>query len=70
MKFQTHKNSNFGYIIETVTGICAEEIGNLGIPVPGASLHYFQKKEYIGQIHLNISICLSNQILNISIFEN
>ena len=40
-KFQTHRSSNFGDITETVTGISAEEIGKLGLPVPEASLHYF-----------------------------
>ena len=30
-------------ITKTVTCISAEEIGKLGIPVPGASLHCFQK---------------------------
>ena len=34
---------NFRDITETVTGISAEEIGKLRLPVPGASLHYFQK---------------------------
>ena len=43
MKFETKRSSNLGDIIETVIGISAEEIGNLGLPVPGASLHYFQK---------------------------
>ena len=37
-------NSNLGYIIETVLGISAEEIGKIGLPIPGASLHYFQKR--------------------------
>ena len=44
VKFQTQRSSNFGDIIETVTSISAEEIGKIGLPVPGASLHYFQKK--------------------------
>ena len=43
-KFQTHRSSNFRDITETVTGISAEEIGKLGLPVPGASLHFFQKR--------------------------
>ena len=34
----------FGYIIETVTGISAEEIEKLGLPVSGASHHNFQKR--------------------------
>ena len=42
-KFQTQRSSNFRDITETVTGISTEEIGKLGLPVPGASLHYFQK---------------------------
>ena len=42
-KFQTQRSSNFGDITETVTGISAEEIGKLGLPVTGASLHCFQK---------------------------
>ena len=43
-KFQTQRSSNFGDITETVTGIYVEEIGKLGLPVSGASLHYFQKR--------------------------
>ena len=43
-KFQTQRSSNFGDITETVTDISAEEIGKLGLLVPGASLHYFQKR--------------------------
>ena len=43
-KFQTHMSINFWDIIETMIGISAEEIGKLGRPVPGASLHYFQKR--------------------------
>ena len=43
-KFQTHMCSNFGDIIEIVIDISAEEIGKLGLLVPGASLHYFQKR--------------------------
>ena len=42
-KFQTQMSINFGDITEIVTGISAEEIGKLGLPVSGASLHYFQK---------------------------
>ena len=42
-KFQTHRSSNFRDISEIATGISAEEIGKLGLPVPGASLHCFQK---------------------------
>ena len=36
-------SSNLGDTIETVSEISAEEIGKLGLPVLGASLHYFQK---------------------------
>ena len=36
-KFKTHRIIKFGDITETVIGIYAEEIGNLGLPVPGAS---------------------------------
>ena len=43
VKFDTQKSSNFRDITETVTRISAEEIGKLGLPVPGASLHCFQK---------------------------
>ena len=39
---------NFRDTAETVSDIYAEEIGKLGLPIPGASLHCFQKKEYIG----------------------
>ena len=42
-KFKTYMSINFIDITETVTGISAEEIGKLGLPIPGASLHYFQK---------------------------
>ena len=42
-KFQTQRSSNFGDTAETVTGISAEEFGKLGLPVPGASLHFFRK---------------------------
>ena len=38
-KIQTHRSSNFGDITETVIGISAEEIGKLGLPVPGDSFH-------------------------------
>ena len=61
-KFQTQKSINFKDITETVTGISAEEIGKLGLPVPGASLYCFSEKEYIGQLTLKRSIFLSNQI--------
>ena len=43
-KFQTQRSSNFGDITEIVTGISAEEIGKLGLPVLGASLHCFFRK--------------------------
>ena len=43
-KFQKYKSINFRDIIETVTGISAEEIGKLGLPVPRASLDCFQKR--------------------------
>jgi len=43
-KFQTQIIINVGYITETVTGISAEEIRKLGLPVSGASLHCFQKR--------------------------
>ena len=43
-KFYTYMSCNVRYIIETVTDISAEEIGKLGFPVPGASLHCFQKR--------------------------
>ena len=72
MKFQTLKGINFGDIIETITGIYVEEIGKLGLPVPGASLHCFseEEKKYIGQITLKRPIFLSNKIRNIPSFEN
>ena len=44
MKFQKRRSSTFGDTAETVSGISAEEIGKLGLPVPGASLHCFQKR--------------------------
>ena len=43
-KFQIYMSFNFEYITETVTGISAEEIGKLGLPVLGDSLHCFQKR--------------------------
>ena len=43
MKFQTERRNNCGDIVETVSGISAEEIGKLGLPVPGASLTIFKK---------------------------
>ena len=44
MKFQTYKNRNFEDTLETISGISVEEIGKLGLPVSGASLHCFQKR--------------------------
>ena len=41
--FQTHRSSNFRDTIEKATSIFAEEIEKLGLPVLGASLHYFQR---------------------------
>ena len=38
---------NFGDTIEIVSNISTEEIGKLGLPVSGASLHYFQKRSTI-----------------------
>ena len=43
-KFQTHRGNNFRDITEIVTGMYAEEMGKLGLAVPGDSLHYFQKR--------------------------
>ena len=43
-KFQTYRSSNFRDITKTVIGISKEKIGKLGLHVPGASLHYFQKR--------------------------
>ena len=42
-KFQIQRSSNFRDTIETVSGISVKEIGKLGLPAPGASLHCFQK---------------------------
>ena len=56
------RSSNFKDTAETVSGISAEGIGKLGLPVPGASLQCFSEKEYIGQLTLKRSIFLSNQI--------
>ena len=39
-----HRRSNFRDTAEIVSGIYAEEIGKLWLPVPGASLHCFQKR--------------------------
>ena len=46
-KLQTYRISNFGDIIETVTGISVEEIGKLGLLVLGVSLHCFQKNNLL-----------------------
>ena len=42
-KFQTHRISNLGDIIETVTEISTEEIRKLGLPVPGVPFTVFRK---------------------------
>ena len=42
--FYTQRSINFIYIIEIVTWISTEEIGKLGLSIPGASLHCFQKR--------------------------
>ena len=42
-KFQTQRSSNFGETVETISGNSAEEIGKLGLPLLGASLHCFYK---------------------------
>ena len=42
--FQTYRSSNFRDITETISGIYAEEIGKLGLPVSEASLHCFKKR--------------------------
>ena len=60
MNFQTHRTSNFGDSIETVSVISTEEIGKLGLPIPGASLHCFHKKEYIGQLAFKREIFMCN----------
>jgi len=60
-KFQTHRISNFGDIAETVTGISAEEIRKLGLPIPGVSSTVFRKGVH-WTAHLKRSICSSNQI--------
>ena len=44
MKVQTQRNSKFGDIAEIVSGISAEELGKVGLPVLRASLHFFQKR--------------------------
>ena len=61
-KFHTQRSSNFGDITEIVTGISAEEIGKLGLPVPGASLHCFQKRSTLESSFLKRSIFLWNNI--------
>ena len=43
-KMSNTEEHNLGDIIETVTCISAEEIEKLGLPVPGAFLHCFQKR--------------------------
>ena len=39
--FQTLRIRNFGDTSEAISVISAEEIEKLGLPVPGACLHYF-----------------------------
>ena len=41
--FYIEMSSNFRDTTETVSGISADKIGKLGLLVPGASLHCFQK---------------------------
>ena len=43
-KLQTHMSSNFGDTAETISGISIGEIGKVGLPILGASLHCFQKR--------------------------
>ena len=43
-KFQTLRIRNFGDTTKSISVIFAEEIGKLGLPVPRASLHCFQKR--------------------------
>ena len=43
-KFYTYRSISFGYTAETVSDISVEEIGKLGLPALGASLHFFQKR--------------------------
>ena len=62
MKFHTHRSTTIKYTAEIVLGISAEEIGKLGLPVPGSFPPLFSEKEYIGQLALKRSIFLSNQI--------
>ena len=43
-KFQTVRIRNFGDTAESISDISAEKIRKLGLTVPGASCHYFQKR--------------------------
>ena len=43
-KFQTQRSINFEDTAKTISGIYAEEIGKLGLPISRASLHCFQKR--------------------------
>ena len=43
-KFQTQRSSTFRDTTKTMSCISEEEIGKLGLPVSGASLHCFQKR--------------------------
>ena len=43
-KFHTLRSQKFGDTTEAISVIFVEEIGKLGLLVPGASLHYFQKR--------------------------
>ena len=50
-KFQTWRRSNFRDTIETVSNIYVEETCKLGLPVPGDSLHSFQKRSTLDSSH-------------------
>ena len=72
-KFQTYRINNSIDIIETVTGISAEEIRKFGLPVPRVSLHCFQKRSTLdSSIWRDLSLCPirseSFQVLKIRVF--
>ena len=43
-QFDFLDKESFEDTVEIVSDISVEEIGKLGLPVPGASLQYFQKR--------------------------
>ena len=51
-KFQNVRSRNFGDTAESISGISADKIGKLGLPVLGDSLHCFHKRSTLDISHL------------------